>query len=217
MKKKKMTKGGKAFFTVLGLAIAALIVYIAIIKIPKTEPAVQLTDAQNALTEDFDNDYPATPREVVRAYAQITKCFYEDDTTADQVDRLSVMIRKLFDDQLNANQSLDSFKENLNSEIDTYKKDKRSISSYSVSSSTDVKYSTTSDGEMASLYCTFNVKNGTRIVQDKEQFILRKDKDGHWKILGWRSDSASESDSSGSASAGSAETSETVAATEAAK
>ena len=178
MKKKKMTKGGKAFFTVLGLAIAALIVYIAIIKIPKTEPAVQLTDAQNALTEDFDNDYPATPREVVRAYAQITKCFYEDDTTADQVDRLSVMIRKLFDDQLNANQSLDSFKENLNSEIDTYKKDKRSISSYSVSSSTDVKYSETDKGSLATLFCTFNIRADGKINPVKQMFFhLRQQRD----------------------------------------
>ena len=65
-------------------------------------------------------------------------------------------------------------------------KDKKyTISGYDLSSSTDVYYFTEKGDECARLYCIFNVKQGASSVPSMEQFVLRKDENGHWKILGW--------------------------------
>ena len=94
-------------------------------------------------------------------------------------------MRQLFDDELNANQSFDDFYDSLRSEIAVYRDKNKIVSSYSVSSSTDVKYTNNEYGSLASLYLTLNVREDGTINKIKEQFVLRQDAAGHWKILGW--------------------------------
>ena len=66
------------------------------------------------------------------------------------------------------------------------KKGKYTISSYFVSASTDVEEFTENGYSCARLYCTFNIKQGTNSPKaSMEQFVLRKDDNGHWKIYGW--------------------------------
>ena len=194
MKKKKIRN---RIFGIIGVCAAIVIVYFAVINIPHKEQAVVMTDATKMLTEDFDNNYPQTPKEVVKAYAEISKCYYESDTTEDQIKSLAVMMRKLLDDDVIANQTFDAYYDSLKSDILTYRDAKKLISSYAVSASTDVKYSETDQGSLATLFCTFNMRADGRISPIKEQFILRKDDAGHWKILGFRSadEAATESSS----------------------
>ena len=44
---------------------------------------------------------------------------------------------------------------------------------------------TEKEDSCARLYCNFYVKQGAGNVPSLEQFVLRKDGEGHWKILGW--------------------------------
>ena len=46
---------------------------------------------------------------------------------------------------------------------------------------------TEKEDSCARLYCTFNLKQtgSTGTMASMEQFVLREDEDGHWKILGW--------------------------------
>jgi hypothetical protein len=39
--------------------------------------------------------------------------------------------------------------------------------------------------ECARLYVTYRLRQGTEYIYSNEVFILRKDENGHWKILGW--------------------------------
>ena len=75
--------------------------------------------------------------------------------------------------------------QDLRSEIADMKEQKSTIYSYELSASTDVEFFTEQDYECARLYCIFNVKQGSGTVTSMEQFVLRKDENGHWKILGW--------------------------------
>ena len=71
------------------------------------------------------------------------------------------------------------------SEISDYKKKEVTISSYVAPMSTDVEYYSKDGDEMAQLYCTYTLRQG-RTKQDVEEvFILRKDDNSRWKILGW--------------------------------
>lgn len=175
--------------TIIGLVIlgvAVLVIFLLAINTPDKEAdTVQITEATKQLAKNYDTAYPSTPRTVVSEYAEITKCFYASDTTEDQIKELAEQMRQLFDDELVANQSFDDFYDALRSEIAIYRDKNKIISSYSVSSSTDVKYDTNEYGSMATLYLSMNVREDGVINTIKEQFILRQDQDGHWKILGW--------------------------------
>ena len=99
--------------------------------------------------------------------------------------RIQLLSCQLFDDELVANQSFDDFYDALRSEIAVYRDKNKIVSSYSVSSSTDVKYENNEYGSMASLYLSLSVRENGVIDVVKEHFILRQDEEGHWKILGW--------------------------------
>ncbi len=182
--KKSRTKN-----TIIGLiaiCAAIVVIYFAIVNIPKGEDKVVMTNAAKELTQNFETNYPSTPREVVKQYAEITKCYYDPETTEDQIVELSKMMRMLFDDELVANQTYDDYLSSLKAEILQYRDKEKTIASYSVSSSTEVKYTNNEYGSLASLYLTLNTREKGVIGKVKEEFLLRLDSDGHWKILGWQ-------------------------------
>ena len=46
---------------------------------------VEITAVQNVLLRNLERDYPPTPKEVVRYFAEITKCFYNEKYTEKQM------------------------------------------------------------------------------------------------------------------------------------
>ncbi|MCR5748501.1 MAG: hypothetical protein K6G03_12405 [Lachnospiraceae bacterium] len=175
--------------TIIGLvilAVAVLVIFILAINTPdKKADTVQITAASKQLSKDYNKAYPATPRAVLTEYAEITKCFYDPETKEEQIKPLAEQMRRLFDDELAANQTFDDFVNSLRSEIAIYRKAGKIISSYAVSSSTDVKYEENENGTYATLYVSLNVREDGKINKIKEQFLMRQDQEGHWKILGW--------------------------------
>ena len=146
--------------------------------------AVSATVVQNVLMKDLEHSYPPTPKEVVKYYAEITECFYNEEYSDEDLTKLANKIQHLYDVELIANQ--ENYMDSLRQEIQDMKKNKYTIAGHEVSASTDVEYFTQDGDSCAILYCTFNIKqeNSSRI-SSLERFVLRKDVDGHWKILGW--------------------------------
>ncbi len=144
-----------------------------------------LTEVDEVLLRNLDTDYPPSPKEVVKYYAAITKCFYDGQFSDYQLQELASRSRDLLDDELKANQTDAEYLESLKFDISSYKDKDIKISSYSVSSSVDVEYKTTEKGDLAMLYCLYNLRQGSTLMSSNHEFILRKDEKGHWKILGW--------------------------------
>ena len=144
-----------------------------------------MTAVQEILARNLETNYPPTPKEVLKFYSEITRCFYGEEYTEEELERLASFSRELFDDELVANQTDEQYLSALKMDIDSWKKDKKVISSYSVSSSTDVQEYSYGGYEWAQLYCTYSIRMGTNIAPIQEHFIMRKDSKGHWKILGW--------------------------------
>lgn len=147
---------------------------------------VQITAVQNVLLRNLDNNYPPTPKEVLKYYSDITQCFYAGGYTEEEFIELANRALELYDDELRANQEYDVYIENLREEIKSYKEKDWSISSYSTSSSMDVEEFERDGYEWAQLYAFYNVRQKTEIVKVTEQFLMRKDEDGRWKIYGWQ-------------------------------
>ena len=144
-----------------------------------------MTPVQEILSRNLDTNYPPTPKEVLKFYSEITQAFYSEEYTDEELVKLAMLSRRLFDDELVANQTDDQYLAALKLDIASWKNDKKVISSYSVSSSTDVQEYYYDGREWAQLYCIYSIRMGTNVAPIQEHFLMRKDDKGHWKILGW--------------------------------
>ncbi|MBR4574037.1 MAG: hypothetical protein IKO16_03930 [Lachnospiraceae bacterium] len=173
-------------FVVLAIGIVGLFFYLSNrVKIVEEGKQNRMTPVQEILSRNLENNYPPTPKEVLKLYSEITRCFYGEAYTDDELVKLALFSRQLFDDELVANQTDDQYLSALRMDIESWKKDNKVISSYSVSSSTDVQEYSYGGREWAQLYCIYSIRMGTNVAPVTEHFILRKDDIGHWKILGW--------------------------------
>lgn len=145
-----------------------------------------ISAVENAMLRNLDRDYPPSPKEVVKYYAEITKCFYEGGYSDEQLSELAKKSRELFDDELKQEQTEEEYLRSLKFDIDGYKDKNIVISSFSTSTSVDVDYWNEENRDYARLYCMYNIRQGSVMTGSNHEFILRKDDEGHWKILGFK-------------------------------
>ncbi|MCR5525854.1 MAG: hypothetical protein K6F39_00540 [Lachnospiraceae bacterium] len=169
------------------IVIAAVVVFYYFINKPKSdENMTVLSETQAVVQRDLSIEYPKSPRAVVKYYAELSQCMYDTQNTEKDISDLAIQSRKLFDAELLAQQTEEQYLVDLKSTIKKFADEKRKIVNFTLSSVTDVEYATVDEGELASLYCIYTLQKGTLNYSDKEQYILRKDSEGHWKILGWQ-------------------------------
>lgn len=184
--KKKNNPQNYIVLIVLALLIVGAFVLVANRGSKKNETPIMMTAVEEVLNRNLDKHYPATPKEVVKMYSEITRCFYDEEYTEDQFLEMAEQSRKLFDDELRANQTDEQYIMNLNSVITNYEEQKRTISSFSVASASDVEYYDFKGDKWARLMAVYTIKTDHVFDTSKEEYLLRKDADGHWKIFGWR-------------------------------
>ncbi len=185
-----MKRSGVITIIVIGVILIAIVVGYAINLNRKNTPAgeevVESTAVQKVLQKDLEKSYPPTPKEVVKYYAEITKCFYNEEYTEDELEQMALKIQEIYDAELVANKSQEEYMNDLRTEIASMKESNYTITGYVLSASVDVEEFMKDGYSCARLYCTFSIKQGTNgTKRSMEQFVLRKDEDNHWKILGW--------------------------------
>ena len=192
---------GIAVVIVLALGVLAYF-YVINNRMKQIEKDVdRVTPVQELLVRNIEDNYPKTPKEVVKLYSEITRCFYGEEYSEDELLKMAKMSRELFDDELVANQDEESYLRALKGEIATYRQQNRVISSYSISSSADVDYYKFRGDDWAQLIVMYSIRTSGKVEPSKERYLLRKDDTGHWKIYGFRLEPldqmASGSDSNG--------------------
>lgn len=172
--------------TVFAIGIMAYFAYFSYKKDAIMEENTVATAVQEVLLKDLDKNYPPTPKEVVKFYSEISKCYYNENYTEEELDKMAHKMWSLFDKELQQNNPEEQYLYDLKVDIQDFHEHNYKISSYSPSSSTDVEYFEDNGRECAKLYCTYTMRNGGAFSTTKEVFMLRKDKDTeHWKILGF--------------------------------
>jgi len=151
-----------------------------------TEEVVQTTAVQEVLMRNLENNYPPSPREVLKYYGEIVQCFYGEEYTEEEFLELAAKALELYDDELVANKTQQQYLDDLKLEVDNMKEQGIVVSSYSLPSSTDVEEFKRDGFRWAKLYCNFSLRKGTQLEIANEVFLLRKDDAGHWKIYGWQ-------------------------------
>lgn len=189
---KKSTKSNIRGGMVIVLLIVVMVgyyYYLSNKEKAQQEQNPEFTKVQEVLLRNLDTNYPPTPKEVIKYYSEITKCFYNEEYSDGELEQLADKADQLYDEELSENNGWGQYIISLRSDIDEFKENAITISSYLISASTDVEKFEDDGYEFARLHCIYTLKQGN-YKQDVDQvFLLRKDEEGHWKIYGW--DSAS--------------------------
>lgn len=144
------------------------------------------TEVQNILAKDIERNYPATVREIVRLYSRISKCYYNETISASEFQQLVTMQRLLFDEEFLDNNPLESFVNNLSSEIEEMRKTKSTMISYRVQKQSSVVSWESGENKFSSIVASYTLKEDSEYKKTYEEFLLREDESGRWKIVGWR-------------------------------
>ena len=150
-----------------------------------TDIAADTSEVSVLISKDIMANYPESPKDVVNLYARITKAYYDTSLTNEQIEALGKQARLMFDDELKNTQTDADFYEKLKEDIGNYNSTKTRISSYVIQSAAKTKYSTFKDRQYASIALVYYLRQGDKLIDSPTKFTLRKDYDGHWKILFW--------------------------------
>ncbi len=150
------------------------------------EDSVTVSEVDRLISKKLDENYPLTAREVVNLYTRIQKCYYNVECSSEELVKLAYMSVSLFDDELVQNNPFDEYYSELVSDIEQYKKDGKTISRVIVDKSSDIVYSTVEGQKYASVNCIYYLKTKDQTEKTMETYVLRKDNEDRWKILGWK-------------------------------
>ncbi|MDE7298160.1 MAG: hypothetical protein K2N94_04945 [Lachnospiraceae bacterium] len=143
-------------------------------------------EAEKLLLRDLDTSYPATPREVVKLYSRMMKCYYNGGLKEEKIEAMAAQMRKLFDEELLEANPNDVYMPDLKDEIEDYAANKRTITSYQVETANNVVTWTSEEREYARLVVNYTYKEDQQYFKVYEEFVLRRDETERWRILGWR-------------------------------
>lgn len=147
---------------------------------------VAAEEEYNALANrNINENYPESPKEVLKLYARITRAYYRTNLSDEQVEKLGAQARLLFDDELYATQTTEEFNKALKEDIAEYKGLKRYIADYTIQESNEVNYTTYDKKKYASIRVVYAIRQGTELVYSDTKFTMRQDNKGRWKILYW--------------------------------
>ena len=154
------------------------------------ETEKNLTEIEKVIVKDLNNDYPKTPREVVKFYNKIVKGYYGSERPTDkQLEDLVNQMLLIMDEDLLLVNPRDVYYNSVVSDIAQYKSEKKQLVSTDVCDSNDVKYVTddkdgeTEKDELAYVNASYFMNEDGKFGYTYQQFVLRKDDNGKWKIL----------------------------------
>lgn len=179
---------GKLKGIIIAVVLVALVAgyYFYVSNVDKAKDETVVSAVQDVLLRNLENDYPATPKELIKYYCDISKCLYNESYTDEQLEQMADKMLALYDDELAENNPREQYIADLKADVKEFADSNYSIISYTTSSSTDVEEYTYEGRKCAKLYCTYSIKTGADYVSSKQVFVLRKEAGtGHWKILGF--------------------------------
>lgn len=176
-------------FVLIIILISACILYFYYLssnsKTKSTSKKATKTEVEELESKDLVKNYPSTPREVVKLYSRLLTTFYAGKYTDKELDNLAKQSRALMDQELLEKNPYDEYLENLKGDIQTYKHEKKKISTYIIDKSGDIKYRTFDSHYYAKVKCIYYLKGEAGTSRTIETYTLRKDTEGKWKILFW--------------------------------
>lgn len=176
----------KVTIILLLLLVGVVGVYAFLMERSKAEATeATLTAVQKVLYRDLSRNYPATPKEVIKYYTDIEKCFYDQNTTEEELEQLGLKARELYDEEFLAANELDNYQIRLKADVEDFKDKKRTITNVVVASTVNVDVFQEDGYDFARISCDYNVMEGSVNNAVSIVYLLRRDENRLWKIYGW--------------------------------
>lgn len=189
MGQRKNTKKSTLRTILLMMVIAILVIFVYYQGVNKERPIQEVTQKSEIdilLQKDLKEKYPATPREVVKLYLRITQCYYNEKLSKEELTGLAKQAYALFDDELREKNTWDDYVERLKTDISEYAESEKKMDHYSIDKGSAVRHYMKDGKEYASLMTKIVFMDPKYKYNMSEQFILRKDQENRYKILGWK-------------------------------
>lgn len=185
---KKKRKTGKNYlaFMIVGIIVIGGYFFISKVTESAKNTAANQTEAEHLISKDLKTSYPATPKEVVKLYSRYTKCLYSGDVNDKEIEQLVNQVRFMYDKELLDNNPLEEYLYDLKLDIADYRSYDRKITSYKVNSSNSAVTWTEDGIDYARMSVSYTTKEGSSYFKTYEEFLLRKDENSEWKIVGFR-------------------------------
>lgn len=153
---------------------------------PKSvEDTKEISAVTEVLSKNLDTAYPATPREVIKYYNKLILCLYNEEYTEDEFNGMVEKMRGLMDVELLENNPQDQYSVDLENDVASYKDAKKVIASTDVCDSNEVEYATVEGDKCAYVTASYFVKAPKSYNRSNQEFVLKKDEKGNWKIVGF--------------------------------
>lgn len=179
----------KQYFKYIILIVLGLIIVFAIyLKLTgqKSNQTEQYpTELELLMQQDLSQNYPKTPRDVVKMHRRILKVLYNEKLKDEEISTLNDHNRKLMSVELLLSNSEEQQLQQLQEEMQRFKDDGKIFISYTIQSADSIQV-VNQDGKdytTVDVVCTIKQGNSSRDIQ--EQYLLVKEQD-QWKILGWQ-------------------------------
>jgi len=148
-----------------------------------------LTEVEKVLVKDLKKDYPKTPREVVKFYNRIIKCYYSEKLADKEIEDMVDQMLYLLDEDLLMVNPRDEYYKSVVADIEEYNSKNKRVVNTDVCDSNDVTYvDDVKDGsnevdKLAYVNASYFINTDGKFTNTYQQFVLRQDEDGNWKIL----------------------------------
>ena len=182
------SKNAKALTLIAAVLVVVVILYANLLSRKEAENKKEIITTpsvvEQILNKDYKNNYPASVREVVRTYFKVIENLYNEDLSEDDFIDLADVERLMMDDVLLEENSYSDFMTRLKSEVKDCKDSKTRIGSWEVEKNNQIQYWYHDNYRYASIKATVQLI-GQNTQRVDEKFILKENKDGRWKIIGW--------------------------------
>ncbi len=182
-----MKKSTTIIITVILVVIAGLVGVYAFLtgRAKDDKDAAALTPVEKVLSRDLSTRYPPTVREVLKYYVELEECLYDEETTDEELEKLGMKARELYDEELLEKNKTEDYLINLKADVERFRGQKRTITSVSVAGSINADFFEEDGYSFARLSCTYYyLENGMNLQADIV-YLFRKDENRLWKIYGW--------------------------------
>lgn len=154
---------------------------------PKSvEDTKEISEVTEVLSKNLNTSYPATPREVIKYYNRLLVCFYNEKYTDEEYDKMVDKMRGLMDEELLEINPKDTYSASLQQDIEAYRLEEKIIATTDVCDSSDVDYAVVNGEKCAYVTASYFLKSKKSYAGTNQEFVLRKDEAGNWKIIGFR-------------------------------
>lgn len=153
-----------------------------------------MTVVETTLSKDLNKDYPPTPKEVIKYYNEILRCLYNEESTDEEIEALGLKARELYDADLLTANELGTNQMLLKADVENWKKNGRRYANFNLAASTNVELFEHNGYSCAKIMCGYIVTQDGQNYQTNQIYVLRKDAEKKWKILGWMDEAQAEAE-----------------------